>query len=194
MGKIFCLMGKSSSGKDTIFKEIKKDNTLSLNPIVTYTTRPKRIGETEGVEYYFISNDELLEYKNNGKIIEERVYNTVYGDWHYATIDDGKLDFNKSYILITTLEAYNSLKSYYGEEKVKPIYVHVDDATRLERAIERERHQEKPNYEEVCRRFLADSKDFSIENLESSGVNKFYINNNLIDCINEVKEYIKNNL
>lgn len=194
MGKIFCLMGKSSSGKDTIFKEIKKDNTLRLNPIVTYTTRPKRIGETEGVEYYFISNDQLLEYKNNGKIIEERVYNTVYGDWHYATIDDGKLDFNKSYILITTLEAYNSLKSYYGEEKVKPIYIHVDDATRLERAIERERHQEKPNYEEVCRRFLADSKDFSIENLESSGVNKFYINNKLIHCINEVKEYIKNNL
>ena len=194
MGKIFCLMGKSSSGKDTIFKEIKKDNTLNLNPIVTYTTRPKRIGETEGVEYYFISSDKLLEYRNNGKIIEERVYNTVYGAWHYATIDDGKLDFNKSYILITTLEAYNSLKSYYGEEKVKPIYLHVDDATRLERAIEREKNQEKPNYEEVCRRFLADSKDFSIENLKSSGVNKFHVNNNLIDCINEIKEYIKNNL
>lgn len=194
MGKIFCLMGKSSSGKDTIFKEIIKDSSLDLDVIVSYTTRPKRIGETNGIEYYFVSNAELLEYREKGKIIEERVYNTVYGDWHYATVDDGRLDFNKSYLLITTLEAYNSLKSYYGENMVKPIYVHVDDATRLERAIEREKQQENPNYEEICRRFLADSRDFSSDNLKKSGVNKFYVNNNLLDCINEIKEYIKSDL
>lgn len=194
MGKIFCLMGKSSSGKDTIFKEIIKDSSLDLDVIVSYTTRPKRIGETNGIEYYFVSNSELLEYREKGKIIEERVYNTVYGDWHYATVDDGRLDFNKSYLLITTLEAYNSLKSYYGENMVKPIYVHVDDATRLERAIEREKQQENPNYEEICRRFLADSRDFSSDNLKKSGVNKFYVNNNLLDCINEIKEYIKSDL
>ena len=70
MGKIFCLMGKSSSGKDTIFKEIIKDSSLDLDVIVSYTTRPKRIGETNGIEYYFVSNAELLEYKEKGKIIE----------------------------------------------------------------------------------------------------------------------------
>ena len=46
MGKIFCLMGKSSSGKDTIFKEISNIKELKLNPIVLYTTRPKRTNET----------------------------------------------------------------------------------------------------------------------------------------------------
>ena len=62
MGKIFCLMGKSNSGKDTIFKELMKDKDLNLMPIVSYTTRPIRSNETNGVEYYFINEDILNEY------------------------------------------------------------------------------------------------------------------------------------
>ena len=57
MGKIFCLMGKSSSGKDTIFKELKDDTDLNLKPIISYTTRPKRVSETQGIEYFFIAKE-----------------------------------------------------------------------------------------------------------------------------------------
>lgn len=53
MGKIFYLMGKSSSGKDTIFKALLSDGELSLKQIVPYTTRPIREGEQNGVEYFF---------------------------------------------------------------------------------------------------------------------------------------------
>ena len=63
MGKIFCLMGKSSSGKDTIFKELNEDKELNLKPIVSYTTRPKRINESDGVEYFFIDKNHLDKYK-----------------------------------------------------------------------------------------------------------------------------------
>jgi len=49
MGKIFYLMGKSSSGKDTIFKELQGE----VATIVPYTTRPIREGERDGVEYHF---------------------------------------------------------------------------------------------------------------------------------------------
>ena len=45
---IFYLLGKSGSGKDTILKELLKDEKLSLNPITLYTTRPIRPGEEEG--------------------------------------------------------------------------------------------------------------------------------------------------
>ena len=54
MGKIYCIMGKSSTGKDTLFKKILGDESLSLKTIVPYTTRPVRAGEKNGVEYFFL--------------------------------------------------------------------------------------------------------------------------------------------
>ncbi|KMT22949.1 guanylate kinase [Clostridium cylindrosporum] len=192
MGKIFCLMGKSSSGKDTIFREIKEDKNLGLLPIIGYTTRPKRTDETNGVEYYFIDNNTLSGYRECGKLIEERVYNTVSGDWHYCTLDDGQIDLSKNYILITTLESYNSLKAYFGEEYVVPFYIKVDDGIRLERALIREMKQENPNYDELCRRFLADSVDFSEENLSKLGIKKSYSNYDLDKCIDKIKKEILN--
>ena len=193
MGKIFCLMGKSSSGKDTIFKEIKNDEELNLKPIVSYTTRPKRTNETNGVEYFFINEKELKEFEQENKVIEKRVYHTVHGDWYYCTINDEQIDLeNNNYLLITTLESYKSLKDYFGEEKVYPLYVHVEDGVRLERALEREKSQENPNFNEICRRFLADNDDFSDKNLSSLSINKFYINEDLQDCINNIKKDILN--
>lgn len=193
MGKIFCLMGKSSSGKDTIFKEINDDKDLDLKPIISYTTRPKRINETNGVEYFFINTDELNKFEKENKVIEKRVYHTVHGDWFYGTINDGQIDLNKNnYLLITTLEAYKSLRDYFGDDKVYPFYIDIEDGIRLERALERERKQDKPNYDELCRRFLADNKDFSAENLSRLGINKFYINENLESCINDIKKDILN--
>lgn len=193
MGKIFCLMGKSSSGKDTIFKEINEDKDLDLKPIVSYTTRPKRINETNGVEYFFIDKDELDKFEKENKVIEKRVYHTVHGDWFYGTINDGQIDLNKNnYLLITTLEAYENLRDYFGKDSVCPFYIDIEDGTRLERALEREKRQDKPNYDELCRRFLADNKDFSYENLSKLGINKFYINEDLQDCINNIKRDILN--
>ena len=192
MGKIFCLMGKSSSGKDTVFKEISNKKELRLNPIVLYTTRPKRTNETNGVEYFFINEDKLEQFKDQGKIIECRKYDTVHGPWYYSTIDDGQIDLEKSnYIAIVTLEAYNSFKGYFGTEKVYPIYINIEDGLRLERALTRERNQKNPDYNELCRRFLADSADFSVEKLKESNVNKEYINIDLQQCIKDIIRDIK---
>ncbi|MGL4912537.1 MAG: guanylate kinase [Romboutsia sp.] len=193
MGKIFCLMGKSSSGKDTIFKEINDDKELNLKPVVSYTTRPMRIGETQGVEYFFISKEDLDKFEKENKVIEKRVYNTIHGDWYYCTINDGQIDLNKyNYLFITTLESYGEIKDYYGEDKVYPFYIDIDDGIRLERALSRERKESNPNYDELCRRFLADNKDFSVDNLNRLNINKFYINEELEICINEIKKDILN--
>lgn len=191
MGKIFCLMGKSSSGKDTIFKELLKEKLLKLKPVVSYTTRAMRINEVDGREYYFITKKELEAYEEKNKVIEQRVYQTVYGPWHYATIDDGQIDLEvANYIMIVTLEAYKSLVKYFGQEYIIPIYVEVEDGERLERAISREREQAKPNYEEICRRFLADSIDFSKKQLEEANIYPFYQNINLEDCTQAIKRDI----
>lgn len=195
MGKIFCIMGKSSSGKDTIFKYIRDDKSLELKEIIGYTTRPIRDNEKNGVEYNFIDINKLNELNEAGKIIESRCYHTVHGDWYYLTVDDKNTDLTKkNYIVIITLEAYNSYKAYYGEDKVEPIYIDLDDGIRLKRALEREMSQSNPNYEEICRRFITDNKDFSEENLKESGITRRFLNYDLEDTVSDIKKYIKERL
>ncbi len=189
MGKILCIIGKSSSGKDTIFKELIKDKELNLTPVVSYTTRPIRQNESQGIEYHFISEEQLDEYQQAGKIIEKRQYNTINGTWFYCTVDDGQFDLTKQvfYLLIVTLEAYDNLRNYFGADQVIPFYIAVDDGIRLERALKREKRQEVPNYDELCRRFLADSADFHKTKLQTCGIAKQYKNENLKECMNQIK-------
>lgn len=188
MGKIFYLMGKSASGKDTIYKRLLNE-CPGLRPLILYTTRPMRDGESQGVEYYFVSQEELKNFGDAGKIIELRKYQTVAGIWSYATIDNGELGYNhENYLAIGTLESYKKMLDYFGKDIIIPIYIVVEDGLRLERALIRERQQKVPNYMELCRRFLADEKDFSPEKLEINQINKFYENNDLEQCIMEIKK------
>ena len=191
MGKIYYMMGKSSSGKDTIYKDIRKD-LPELKTLTLYTTRPMREGEKDGVEYYFVSNEILEQYGEEGKIIELRTYQTVYGDWKYATIEDGQVNLAESdYLMIGTLESYGKLKKYYGAAYLVPVYIEVEDGERLNRALTRERQQEVPRYAEMCRRFLADTEDFSEDHLRAAGIKKRYYNDDQKRCLDEIIEDIR---
>lgn len=193
MGKLFYLMGKSASGKDTIYKKVK-EQLPELRPIVIYTTRPIREGEKEGVEYYFVDDERLQELQQAGKVIELRAYNTVHGIWKYFTADDGQFDREDHLIAIGTLESYVQLREYFGDGKLIPIYIQVDDGVRLERALARERLQKTPKYEELCRRFLADAADFSEEKLLEAQIQKRYFNVDMEDCVREIIFDIKKNI
>ena len=191
MGKIYCICGKSSSGKDTVYKRLLADENLKLNQLVTYTTRPIREGEVNGREYFFIDEAKALALHEVGKIVESRAYNTVFGIWKYMTVDDGDMELDKkSYIVIGTLESYVQIRNYFGKDKVVPVMIDVDDGERLERALKRERQQASPKYDEMCRRFLADSADFSEEKVKSAGIDKVFVNDNLEECISKVREYV----
>lgn len=186
MGRIFYLMGKSSSGKDTIFKKIR-ELVPELKTIILYTTRPIREGETEGVEYYFTDEKKREELEKAGKLIESRTYDTVHGQWTYFTADDGQIDLSQdNYLVIGTLVSYEKMKEYFGEEVLEPIYIEVEDGERLLRALLREKKQEKPKYAELCRRFLADTEDFSEENLKRCGITYRYQNRDMKECIEEI--------
>lgn len=196
MYKIACIMGKSSSGKDHIYKALLKMQELNLQKIIMYTTRPRRAGEMDGVEYHFVEEETARQYEDTGKIIEMREYNTVHGVWKYFTVDDGSIDLDRGrYLVIGTLEVYKNFCEYYGKETVMPIYIEVDDGIRLERALKRERKQQIPQYKELCRRFLADSEDFSEEKLQLAGIDRKYHNEGDIDdCIREVARAVEENM
>ena len=191
MGRICCLIGKSASGKDTVYRELLKDPVFSFQPIVLYTTRPIRGGEVNGREYHFVTDEKLQKFERQGKVIERRDYHTVQGIWSYATIDDGEIrpEF-ENYLAIATVASFAALRSYFGAEKVEPFYLEIDDGIRLERALERERQQARPDYAELCRRYLADREDFSEEKLIRAGILRRFDNEKLADCMEEIKVHL----
>ena len=79
MIKIIALMGKAGSGKDTLLHKLMEQDPLRFNEIISYTTRPLRDGEIDGVNYHFVSDETFLQMVNDGKMLEHSVFN----NWHY---------------------------------------------------------------------------------------------------------------
>ncbi len=183
-------MGKSSTGKDTIFKELLRDNPYSLKTIVSYTTRPIRSGEQEGREYFFVDEEGFQTLKDKGTIIEDRCYPSAHGPWRYFTVDDGQFDSEDNFITIGTIESYVKLCKYFGKDRLIPVLVELDDIDRLQRALNREKKQKTPKLKEMCRRFLADSEDFSEEKIAEAGITERFENINLRTCLDSIRAYI----
>ena len=135
MKNLFYIMGKSSTGKDTIYQEIK--NKIEINSYIRYTTRPKRANEKNGREYFFISNKQLEAFEKSNKIMESRSYNVINNNgkadiWTYATIADEQLEKRGDFLTIGTLASYNTLRKYIQEHpetdiKIIPIYINVSE-------------------------------------------------------------------
>jgi len=192
MGKIFYILGKSSTGKDTIYKKILEDKELNLKDIILYTTRPIRDGEINGKSYHFVSEEEYRSIKDTGAIIEERSYDTMHGVWRYFTVKDDQIDLeNNDYIIIGVLKSFVDTREYFGNDKVIPLYIEVEDGVRLQRALNREKKPENRRFKEMCRRYLADSEDFAEEKIIAAGISKRFENSDLNECIEEVKEHIR---
>lgn len=193
---IFYIMGKSASGKDKLYKGLMQafaqDPSIGLEPVILYTTRPIRTGEKEGRQYHFTDGPGLDAFRKEGKVIEERTYETIAGPWTYATVDKGLDPRKMNYLAIGTLVSYRKVRDYFGPDLVVPLYIEVSDENLLIRAMKREGKQETPSYREMCRRFLADAEDFSEEKIREAGIEKRYDNNGpLEDCLNALRETVE---
>lgn len=185
-------MGKSASGKDSVYRYLLEQSGLGLKKLMLYTTRPIRAEEEYGKEYYFVDEQRFRQLQEQGRVVESRIYQTVYGPWIYFTADDAAMDLDfHSYLGIGTLESYEKLKGYYGKQTMCPIYIEVEDGERLKRALLREQQETAPRYQEMCRRFLADSEDFSEKKVKEAGIIRRFVNETFADCIREITVYIR---
>ena len=195
MPHLFYLMGKSASGKNALYEMLLEDASLSLESLIPWTTRPIRANEQDGVEYHFTDEQGLLQLEQQGRVIEKRTYLTEHGPWTYFTVDEETAS-PCDRIAIGTLESFRKVRDYYPEGYVVPLYIEVEDGIRLERALKRERKPGNHRYEEMCRRFLADQKDFSEEKLKDAGIVKRFNNDKkreicfqeIVACIRAVRE------
>ena len=191
MGTLYVLMGKSTAGKDSLYRRLKEDSDIALIPVIPYTTRPRREGEEEGVQYHFRTDAEYEAMREEGRILEERTYETCAGPWHYFTADDGQIDLSRGdYLMIGTIAAYTALRDHFGGGVV-PLYIECSDRVRMERAMRREARQEVPRYDELCRRYLADEADYSDEALLAAGITERFANDDAIEnTLEALKTYI----
>lgn len=194
MGKLFVIMGKSASGKDTLYRLIMERHP-ELRPVVPYTTRPIRAGEKEGREYHFVTDETLHRMEKENRVVECRCYETVKGLWNYFTADDGQINLEEANsCLISTLEGYIGIRNFYGAGQVVPLYIAVDDFVRMDRSLKREMEQKNPCVAEVCRRFLADEADFSEEKLQQAGITEEILNVSLQEALEEIEKRIDKSL
>lgn len=172
--KIIILIGESACGKDTICAKLIGKNTKRL---VTYTTRPPRDNEKDGVDYHFVTKDEFF----NLNLIEYREYKTVFGTWYYGSADENINLSKNDYVIVLTPDGAQSFIDHFGVENCIVFYIYVPKKIRTERAMKR------PNFnsDEWERRLIADKHDFSDDKVNK--VAKFKISNFDTDINNVVK-------
>lgn len=143
-----CLLGKSASGKSTIEKALEKKG---FKRIISVTTRPMRQGEVDGIDYEYISKEELHELLSNNQLAEHTIYNA----WGYGI---KKSEFETDEICVCVIEphGYRQIKAQFGD-RVVGILLEVDDKERLIRSLTRE---PRPDVNEIVRRFISDKKLF----------------------------------
>ncbi|MBO4847262.1 MAG: guanylate kinase Gmk3 [Lachnospiraceae bacterium] len=153
-------IGKSGAGKDYFCKKRVKAGS---KPVVTYTTRPIRDKEVDGVDYHFVTKEEFLDMIKNNSLIEHRSYNTLFNGkpdiWYYGS---PMIDPSDDYSCVVDLTGAMSYVKAYGSENVDVVYVSVNDDIRKSRAMMRGTFSE----EEWNRRLEDDNDKFSIEKLE----------------------------
>lgn len=167
---IICLIGRSSSGKDTIKKRLIEFPDLDIRSLVPVTTRPIREGETRNVEYVFYDDDdEYLADVDSGKIMESRAYDTAHGIWRYGTPFP---DAPGNYVVVCSIDQFRAIESAVASDPAKasaallmPFYIYVEEGELLTRALEREKRMNK-DYDEMCRRFRSEHAEYKGDILE----------------------------
>lgn len=193
MKKIILIAGKACAGKDTLVKKIMKE--LDLPMALSFTTRPKRTGEQQGVEYDFIDEKTFKNLWNNNKLAEFTSYKVANGDTWYYGLTREELEKDDYVLAIVNPDGVEQIKKIY-KDKAIVIYITADDKARIYRYIERDNSN---NIAECCRRYLADEEDFKGFEYDYKIVNDDFDDayNKLLSCIrlirgNEVLENIRN--
>lgn len=205
--KIFVLMGKSASGKDSIYNKLLKSPFLmsKIEPLVLYTTRPKRSGEIDGVTYNFVSKNEFEDmWENNPRMLESRMYEVGNGKWwQYGTVLPN--DVKGSYLTINTPRGVATMMQYIStvlededpslHVEIYPIMVETPGYLRLQRSLDRLLVPEDTDIKEICRRYLADERDFDWADYEVKEAMETFSNiNNIEDTVYNIEQYILSKL
>ena len=185
---VVALVGKAGAGKDTVAKELATANP-HWHMIVSCTTRPKREGEKEGVNYYYLTDEEFQNKMEQGDLLEA----TCFNGWHYGTLKSSLHDGIN--IGVFNPEGFDSLINFEDEEDGIILFGYLITASDKIRMLRQLNRETTPDVTEICRRYFADKEDFemidALQNDFYGGYGYFdgeFLNENLDDLNNAVKK------
>lgn len=153
------LVGESASGKSAIEKVLSEK--YGYQKTISYTTRPPRAGEINGVDYHFISEDEYADKFNSGYFVETGAYN----GWLYGTTKD---QYTDKTVCVLTPHGLRQIKRSFANRDISSFYIKVPRRERLVKILQR-----GDNIDEAIRRNqsdvgqydgIEDEVDFVVEN------------------------------
>ena len=151
--KLLILFGKSAAGKDTMLHYLEKAIPNS-HIIVSHTSRPPRDYEIQDKDYHFVSLQEFEKLRDNYEMLEYTYFNGWYYGTHKSEIKPDVINIG----VFNPTGVYTLTHDWSDQIDILPVYIQVDDKTRLLRSLTREIC---PDCHEICRRFLADEAQFS---------------------------------
>jgi len=182
-GLIFVISGPSGSGKTTIIKKLLSFKGIkNLRKTISFTTRPKRLGEKDGIDYDFITHKEFKDKIKNNEILEY----TKFIDFYYGTsikrlkdiIDKGK----DALLCLDTLGAFN-LKKIYKDRSIL-IFILPPSKNALKLRLNFRRREEQSELE---RRLLMAKKEL----LQAGKFDYAIINDKLESAVKEIALIIR---
>jgi len=179
---LIVISGPSGSGKGTIIKEVMK-KIPDLIYSVSYTTRPKREGEIEGKDYFFISKDEFEKLIDEDFFIEwAKVYDYYYGTSKEFVLNN--LNDNRDVILEIEIQGAKKIREIYDKKNVIFIFIAPPDFKELERRIMNRKRGETE--EEIKKRM-----DFAKKEIEESkNYDYIIINDNINKAVKKIVNII----
>ena len=161
MYKIIALIGKAGSGKDTVMHRLI-DADSSLHEIISCTTRPRREGESNGVNYFFMTPEQFGDKVLHDEMLEA----TYFNEWFYGTSYES-LRSDSINVGVFNPAGIDSLLGRLDVD-LKVFYINTSSKTRLIRQLNREKD---PNVDEIIRRYKADEDDFNDLNFSYTTIN-----------------------
>lgn len=180
---IVILVGESASGKTTLARDLQQFEGFSQ--IVTYTTRPPRNGEQDGVDYHFITDEKFNVMIDNNEFVEH----ASYRGWQYGTAINSKI--TEDVVIVLTPAGARAFRKFAAEHPeleldLFVIYIMVDRRSRLMKLLER-----GDDIEEAYRRSLSDVGQFDAFDREADYI---LINNEYCLSPDDVYAWVANEI